>query len=249
MSGKRDSSLSDRARQLLAAERDCVEPAPLKARALARAQESLLAQRLSEVALRSAPWWTFQRRATRVRVGVTAAALGLAGLAAAGSRLMADPPPLAYGSHLALAAVSVAPPVAPALPARTSLLVEPPPASSPSASASASASARSEAPLRRVLPPARPSSARQYALELELLEPARRAIATGSYGAALEAVGRHEQAFPNGQLAEERSALRVRALWASGRRTEARAAAARFNLRYPRSGLLTWLREPGPSAP
>jgi TolA-binding protein len=86
------------------------------------------------------------------------------------------------------------------------------------------------------------TSAQTYAIELALLEPARSATVRGSYAEALGAIARHQREFPNGQLAEERSALRVRALWGLGRTAEAEAAAASFRQSYPRSALLAWMR-------
>jgi hypothetical protein len=90
---------------------------------------------------------------------------------------------------------------------------------------------------------AKPPLARQYALELAVLEPARSAVARGDYAGALAAVTQHQREFPSGLLAEERSALRVRALWGMGRIAEADAAAAAFRQRYPRSALLAWMRQ------
>lgn len=244
MAPKPEDSLSPLARQLLAAERGRGEDELLKVRAVARAREALRAQRRSEVGLSTSTWRFSTFGARRLlRVGLPAAALALAGLAAAGvtmlvERSQADHPvrlaPASIGGIAKRAAASVA--------ARSASLLEPVPAAPPVV-------ASAVAPPRRNVTATRQASARQYALELELLEPARKAIAQGDYGAALEAVARHERAFPSGQLSEERSALRVRALWASGRRTEAQASAALFKKRYPRSGLLAWMGEPVGRAP
>jgi outer membrane protein assembly factor BamD (BamD/ComL family) len=89
----------------------------------------------------------------------------------------------------------------------------------------------------------------QYAIELELLQPARRSIATGSFSQALAELARHQREYPTGQLAQEREALRVRALWGTGQRAEAEQAAAVFRKRYPRSALLNWMNEPSGRAP
>jgi hypothetical protein len=96
---------------------------------------------------------------------------------------------------------------------------------------------------------ARSSSAREYANELALLEPARSSIARGEYQNALAAIATHRREFPNGTLTEEREALRVRALWGVGQRPAATAAAAAFRKRYPRSVLLGWMKDQAREAP
>lgn len=259
MTRKRDDSLSELARQLLVAERSVVEAEPLKARALARARDAVEAGRFSSAGLRASlgarAWHTFQ---SAPRVAVSAAALAVAGMAAAAAGILMDPsreerslpalvdaPSRTAGPRPVVEppehrAAPPPPPVSPPLQA-PSASPRPPSGSTVAPRAAASTKPRDTA--------GRTGSARQYALELEVLEPARQAIARGNYGAALEAVARHEQSFPSGQLAEERAALRVRALWASGRRAEARSEAALFGRRYPRSGLLAWIREATPPAP
>jgi hypothetical protein len=49
----------------------------------------------------------------------------------------------------------------------------------------------------------------------------------------------HGRRFPNGRLAEEREALRVRALNSSGQSESARRAARAFAARFPHSVLLS----------
>jgi hypothetical protein len=97
---------------------------------------------------------------------------------------------------------------------------------------------------RRAAPvePARPQSASTYALELGLLEPARSSIARRDFAGALAAIARHQREYPRGQLAEEREALRVRALWGMGARPDAERAAALFRKHHPQSGLLSWMK-------
>jgi hypothetical protein len=94
-----------------------------------------------------------------------------------------------------------------------------------------------------------PSSVQQYAVELGLLEPARSSIGRGDYGGALGAIARHQREYPRGQLAQEREALRVRALWGMGQRSQAESAAVSFRKRYPRSVLLSWMKEPAKPTP
>ena len=80
--------------------------------------------------------------------------------------------------------------------------------------------------------------AEQYQRELRILEPARRAFARGDFAAVVRAADEHERAFPSGGLAEERDALRVRALFRQNRGAEARRAAAAFRKQFPNSAVL-----------
>jgi outer membrane protein assembly factor BamD (BamD/ComL family) len=89
----------------------------------------------------------------------------------------------------------------------------------------------------------------QYTIELGLLEPARKSIAHGDYAGAMSAIARHQREYPRGQLAEEREALRVRALWGTGQKVSAENAATAFRKRYPRSVLLSWMKEPASPPP
>lgn len=223
MKAHESGSLSRLAQELLAAERGVVEPSPLKERALSRARRVHDSDRASGIGskalLRARSIATHGRSAIAI-----AATLAVAGLAAAAIAL-SEAPDLAVpaGSlHRALRPVSRQP--RQLVPAASAESVAMPlaPAASPGN--------------RRNAP--RPSSARQYALEVELLEPARLGVARSDYGRALEAIARHRQEFPSGQLAEERAALQVRALRGLGRTVEAEAAATAFRQRYPKSALL-----------
>lgn len=71
--------------------------------------------------------------------------------------------------------------------------------------------------------------------ELRWIERAQTALAAGDPGAAQAALRGHARAFPRGHLAEEREALTVQCLCASGRAEEARRAAAAFVARHPTS--------------
>lgn len=71
--------------------------------------------------------------------------------------------------------------------------------------------------------------------ELRWIERAQTALAAGDPGAAQAALRGHARAFPRGHLAEEREALSVQCLCASGRAEEARRAAAAFVARHPTS--------------
>jgi hypothetical protein len=82
----------------------------------------------------------------------------------------------------------------------------------------------------------RPGGARD---ELQLLSRAREDDARGDYGQVLELAAEHERTHPNGRLAEEREALRVKALVSVGQAGEARRVGAKFRRRFPRSVLLS----------
>jgi len=83
-----------------------------------------------------------------------------------------------------------------------------------------------------------PSRAQATRAELRLLRAARAAVARRDFAGALAPIGEHARKFKNGRLAEEREALRVKALSGLGRTEEARRAAAAFRARFPRSVLL-----------
>jgi len=93
---------------------------------------------------------------------------------------------------------------------------------------------RERPPTRR---PSSESASRDTSLAAErhLLEIARAALARGRAPEALDALATHRARFADGQLSEERDALRVQALASAGRDAEARAAAAAFRARYPHS--------------
>jgi hypothetical protein len=74
--------------------------------------------------------------------------------------------------------------------------------------------------------------------ERRLLDTARSALARGDYDAALQSLAEHSKKYPAGSLAVEREAIAIRALAESSRMDQARARAARFRARWPRSLLL-----------
>jgi len=82
-----------------------------------------------------------------------------------------------------------------------------------------------------------------------LLQPARQAVSAGNFAAALSSIAAHERRFPNGRLAEEREALRVKALRGLGRADDARRAAAEFRQQFPRSVLSSQMGETPAAAP
>ncbi|HET7545382.1 MAG TPA: hypothetical protein VFK05_36195 [Polyangiaceae bacterium] len=74
--------------------------------------------------------------------------------------------------------------------------------------------------------------------ELQLLGRAQSAYTHHDFTRALALIGELSRRFPNGHLAEEREALRVRSLLGAGRTDEGQRAAAAFANRFPRSVLL-----------
>jgi hypothetical protein len=79
----------------------------------------------------------------------------------------------------------------------------------------------------------------RYAQELKVLQPARAAVARGDFSSALASIAEHQRRFPDGQLSEEREALRVQALSGLGRTDEATRAAIAFRKRFPGSVLIS----------
>lgn len=71
--------------------------------------------------------------------------------------------------------------------------------------------------------------------ERVLLTRAQRELEAGDTEAALATLQEHEENFEKPQLAEEREALRIRALLSAGDHAKARARFERFSKRYPRS--------------
>lgn len=91
------------------------------------------------------------------------------------------------------------------------------------------------------VPPRRHARA-SNASELGLLARAQAAYAAGDFVEVLDLVAVHARRFPNGQLAEEREALRVRSLIGCGRPVDARRAVSAFADRFPTSVLLPRLQ-------
>jgi hypothetical protein len=81
----------------------------------------------------------------------------------------------------------------------------------------------------------KPESATSIKEELEIIRGVQKAIKGGDGRAALALIADHAERFPRGQLVQEREAARVRALCALDRVDAARAAAAEFLERWPKS--------------
>jgi len=71
-----------------------------------------------------------------------------------------------------------------------------------------------------------------------LLDQARAAFARSDYPNTLALLHTHHQRFAKSLLGEERAALEIKALAASGGKAEARASATRFRAQFPQSLLL-----------
>lgn len=143
---------------------------------------------------------------------------------------------VAIGGAVALrsptvATVPTAPPVVSAQPTPVT----------PAQAADAAAPAQVEAP-PLVAPPQPPRSVRPdvevSSSELQLLARAQSAYTHRDFTRALALISELNRRFPNGHLAEEREALRVRSLLGAGRTDEGQRAAAAFATRFPRSVLL-----------
>ncbi len=91
-------------------------------------------------------------------------------------------------------------------------------------------------------PPRASPPAAEAESEAQLLLRARRALST-SASRAIELVREHERQFPHAEHVEEREALRVEALVASGRTDEARGAYERFRGRFSGSAHLEHLSQ------
>ena len=87
----------------------------------------------------------------------------------------------------------------------------------------------------RIAPPEARRRDLDLAAERTLIEQARSAFARNQGEAALTALGRHQRAFPDGELREERESLMVQVLVGLERYDEARRAGARFRRRFPQS--------------
>lgn len=166
---------------------------------------------------------------TGAALGAGGSALKLLGMAALGIAIGAG------GNEL----VHRANPPAPSVVERTVFVDRPQPSSSPVPTPATPEVPPTIASVRPVVTaPAAPSAAAtsrdvELGKERALIDAARSALARGDATSALARTDEHARAFPRGQLAEPRDALRVQALVMVGRADEARAQAARFERAYP----------------
>jgi len=81
------------------------------------------------------------------------------------------------------------------------------------------------------------------AKELELLQSARHAEASGAHSEALALLALHSQTYPNSLFAEERAALRIFAMAGQANRAQANLLAKQFARRYPKSVFVPKLQQ------
>ena len=117
------------------------------------------------------------------------------------------------------------------------LRVSPVPSCAPAAAATAPEPTRRASLPPRSAPAAEAKQSDVHAAELRVLQPAQLAVARQDYATALAAIASHRHQFPSGRLAEEREALRVKALLGLGRVAEAERASVAFQKRFPHSAL------------
>jgi hypothetical protein len=136
------------------------------------------------------------------------------------------------------ASVPVAPPVPLAREAPAAVQDAPREEGPPSASVAPPQTAPAPGPVRRSPPTTRESTpTAAVAEEARLVRQARDSLRSGDAAAALRLLDEHARRFPDGVLAEERSAERVSALCKLGRDDEAREEGARFLRANPGSAL------------
>jgi hypothetical protein len=205
-----------------------IPPVPdvVRARVLARARTTVAA------ASAFTPEQGILGRARRLSLAVAASIALLAGVAGGAAALVGRrwnrPEPMAPSTERVLSRAPIFVPKHPATPT-----VEPEPTVAPEPGSIAKS--------RRTGPPV--TAQESYAAELRLLQRAQASYASRDFPGALALVGEHNRRFPDGRLAEEREALRVRSLAASGHLPDARRAAAAFANRFPRSVLLPRLAD------
>jgi hypothetical protein len=215
---------------LLASERALVvQPVDLRHRALARARAAMsgISTRPTATARLGGFRWGFAAGAILVAATLSAAAIEVHRRT---TMSPADPTPVVPKAEPAAPAVRTVP--------EDKASPAPDPANGPEAVRAAPSPA-----------PRAPTVSELYGLELKVLQPAHAAIGRGDFASALSAIADHEHRFPNGQLAEEREAMRVQALSGAHRTDDARRAAAAFRKRFPQSVLLSRMKEPLQATP
>lgn len=147
--------------------------------------------------------------------------------AAAAPQSLVSPAPPSSVSPPALDATSPAGPTPP--PARSQTVRAAPAVTKPPKHAAIESSARGPSPS------ATGGASSRIDYEVALVRDGAARLNSGDPARALAAFDEHARAFPDGTLAEERSAGRARALCALGRIAEARAEAARLLAAHPDS--------------
>jgi len=211
------AELGERARALIEATRGAYEPT-----AANRARVRWRVERARATAARAGggPRW----RRPLVALLAAAGVLGGAGGAAA----------LAWSARRTQPSAPVVPPAETAAPRLTAPVSPARPASELSPPASAAAP-RGAAPTTTARATGRGRAPGELSAETALIASAQAATNRDEAARALELLDEYERRFGNGALAEEHAAARVLALCSAGRRAAARAEAARFLARWPRS--------------
>jgi hypothetical protein len=237
MNSDHEKPFSPSVEALLASERIVeAQPEDVRRRALARARAAVSG---AAPVPRARPWWGGWGLRFAVAVVVATAAVSAAAIRARHKRVDG---PTATGAPSATPASSAldreparqdegsvaAPPAFPSSEAEVRDHTEPAPKNEGAARPAHAASPR--------------PAYERYALELKVLQPARAAVARGDFSSALASIAEHERRFPDGELTEEREALRVQALSGLGRTEEASRAATAFRQRFPGSVLLSRMR-------
>ena len=158
-----------------------------------------------------------------VGAGGVAATVTLVHRRAAARAAHASPPRVAPPPAPRSAPAAATPPLPPP---SLSAAVEPPPMAAPTATATEPPAAHE---------PHHAARHADLAAERALLADARAAMQTSDAARALAILDEHARRFPRGQLAEERDALRVAALWLDGDHEAARRRADDFARRHPDS--------------
>ena len=157
---------------------------------------------------------------------------GLCGALVYGSLRPTAAPRVVYVERAAASAAlpMPAPSVSSAAPSTPSASLEPEPEPPANAATPRSATPGAAAAAR--------SGLADLAEQQALLDQARTAFARSDYRSTLALLHTHHQRFPKSVLGEERAALEIKALAASGRTAEAQARATRFTAQFPQSLLL-----------
>ena len=248
--------------KLLRAEREAPPPPPeVKARVLARVEQTLAGASAGAPAAGAATTWTGPTLALLVAAAV-AAGLWLTRpddsqrtperpddhaslIEPAAPPAILEPTPAPARTQQPEATTRPAP-TPQAAPTATSQPTPPAPAPTPAvkrrAAATEIATGRRTALARASIPVAhaaavthRPSREDRLSVERALLLDARRALYSGDTTVALRLLRRHASRFPRGRYVPERQSLRVQALARAGQAEEARRAAHDFLSRYPSS--------------
>ena len=117
------------------------------------------------------------------------------------------------------------------------------------AAAEANAAARAARHRRAALRAAAAPVVDTLAAERMVLDGARAALVHRDAPGALAALRSHEQAFPRGQLLEERESMRVQALSLAHDYAAARAVGEKFRRHFPRSMFLPAVEQALEAAP